>query len=58
MDGYGGYPGQQYPQTPAEFPTPMQRPPSQTNAQTPHPQGKNSSLYFLSNVDIPCLLTI
>lgn len=41
LDGYGGYPGQ-YPPTPAgQQPdynaSPMQRPPSQSNAQSPHP---------------------
>lgn len=43
MDGYGGYPGQQYPPIVAgqpDYVSPMQRPPSQTNAQTPHPSGK------------------
>lgn len=47
MDGYGGYPGQQYPQAAVvqpEYASPMQRPPSQTNAQTPHPPGKAKPL--------------
>lgn len=50
MDGYGGYPGQQYPPTPAgqpDYVAPMQRPPSQTNAQTPHPPGKETFLIYL-----------
>lgn len=40
LDGYGGYP--QYPPTPGQpdYASPMQRPPSQSNAQTPHPPGK------------------
>lgn len=51
MDGYGAYTGQPYPQVPPgqpEYAAPMQRPPSQTNAQTPHPTGNNSSFSFIS----------
>jgi len=47
LDGYGGYPGQ-YPQTPnqQDYATPMQRPPSQSNAQAPHPPGKYLFVLF------------
>lgn len=49
MDGYGGYPGG-YPQgsTPDYNSPPMQRPPSQNNAQSPHPG--NFFLHFLFNI--------
>ena len=44
LDGYGGYPGQYPPTTPGQQPdynaSPMQRPPSQSNAQSPHPGKK------------------
>lgn len=49
MDGYGGYPGQQYPAAAPGQPeyAPMQRPPSQSNAQTPHAPGKYQHFTFL-----------
>jgi AT-rich interactive domain-containing protein 1 len=43
MDGYGNYPAQQYPQS-AGSQSDYQRPPSQTNAQSSHPQGKGETL--------------
>lgn len=49
MDGYTGYPGQQYPTAAAgqpDYTSAMQRPPSQTNAQTPHPAGKTKFSVF------------
>lgn len=62
MDGYAGYPGQQYPPTAAgqpDYVSPMQRPPSQTNAQTPHPTGKYKFYsYSFNHVGDPRLLTI
>lgn len=53
LDGYTGYSGQQYPSSAPgqpEYASPMQRPPSQSNAQAPHAAGKYSLCTQLSRL--------